>query len=62
MRLGLSQTAQGFMNTIGPLVGGVIAWLAGYRPVFLLSMAFEAIALVLLLTVVDEPRHRRREV
>jgi MFS family permease len=60
MRLGLSQTAQGFMNTIGPIVGGVIAWLAGYRPVFLLSMAFEAIALVLLLTVVDEPRYRRR--
>ena len=60
MRLGLSQTAQGFMNTLGPIAGGVIAWLAGYRPVFLLSMAFEAIALVLLLTVVDEPRYRRR--
>ena len=60
MRLGLSQTAQGFMNTIGPLVGGLIAWLAGYRPVFFLSMAFEALALVLLLTVVDEPRYRRR--
>ena len=60
MRLGLSQTAQGLMNTIGPIVGGVIAWLAGYRPVFFLSMGFEAIALVLLLTVVDEPRYRRR--
>ena len=59
MRLGLSQTAQGLMNTIGPLVGGVIAWLAGYVPVFLLSMAFEAIALVLLIWVVDEPRYRR---
>jgi MFS family permease len=60
MRLGLSQTAQGFMNTVGPLIGGLIAWLAGYRPVFFLSMAFEAIALVLLLTVVDEPRYRRQ--
>jgi MFS family permease len=61
MRLGLSQTAQGLMNTIGPMVGGVIAWLAGYVPVFLLSMAFEAIALVLLIWVVDEPRYRRSE-
>jgi len=57
MRLGLSQTAQGLMNTIGPLVGGVIAWVAGYRPVFI-----EAIALGLLLWVVDEPRYRRRQV
>jgi MFS family permease len=62
MRLGLSQTAQGLMNTIGPIVGGVIAWLAGYRPVFVLSMVFEAIALLLLLTVVDEPRYRRQAV
>ena len=62
MRLGLSQTAQGFMNTIGPLVGGLIAVTAGYRPLFILSMVFEAIALGLLLWVVDEPRYRRREV
>jgi MFS family permease len=62
MRLGLSQTAQGLMNTLGPLVGGLIAVTAGYRPVFFTSMAFEAIALALLLTVVDEPRRRRRGV
>jgi MFS family permease len=62
MRLGLSQTAQGFMNTIGPLVGGLIAITVGYRPLFVVSMVFEAIALGLLLTVVDEPRYRRREV
>jgi MFS family permease len=61
MRLGLSQTAQGFMNTVGPLVGGAIAVGLGYRPLFYVSMAFEAVALVLLLTVVDEPRYRRRD-
>jgi MFS family permease len=61
MRLGLSQTAQGLMNTVGPLIGGVIAVFAGYRPVFILSMLFEAIALGLLLWVVDEPRYRRSE-
>jgi len=62
MRLGLSQTAQGFMNTIGPLVGGVIAVTAGYRPLFVTSMVFEAVALALLIFVVDEPRYRRRNV
>jgi len=61
MRLGLSQTAQGLMNTAGPAAGGVIAFLAGFRPVFYLSIAFEAAALALLLFVVDEPRYRRRD-
>ena len=60
MRLGLSQTAQGLMNFAGPLAGGVIAVAFGYRPVFMVSMTFEAIALALLLFVVDEPRYRRR--
>ena len=59
MRLGLSQTAQGLMNTLGPAAAGVIAWLAGYRPVFYLSLVFEVLALGLLIFVVDEPRYRR---
>jgi MFS family permease len=60
MRLGLSQTAQGLMNAIGPVIGGLIAVAAGYRPVFVISMVFEAVALALLIFVVDEPRYRRR--
>jgi MFS family permease len=60
MRLGLSQTAQGFMNTIGPLVGGLIAVTVGYHPLFMTSIVFEAIALGLLIFVVDEPRYRKR--
>jgi MFS family permease len=62
MRLGLSQTAQGFMNTLGPLAGGLIAVTAGYRPLFVTSMVFELVALLLLVFVVDEPRYRRREI
>jgi MFS family permease len=61
MRLGLSQTAQGLVSTIGPLIGGVIAWLAGISWVLELSIVFEAIALGLLVFVVDEPRYRRRD-
>jgi MFS family permease len=60
MRLGLSQTAQGLVSTVGPLLGGVIAWLAGFGPVLVISIAFEAAALALLVFVVDEPRYRRR--
>ena len=62
MRLGLSQTAQGLMNTLGPAAGGIIATFAGYVPVFILSMVFEAIALGLLIFIVDEPRYRRARV
>ncbi|MGH7009893.1 MAG: MFS transporter, partial [Caulobacteraceae bacterium] len=61
MRLALSQTAQGTMNAIGPLIGGAIAMLAGYTPLFILSMVFEGAALILLIFVVDEPRFRIRD-
>jgi MFS family permease len=60
MRLGLSQTAQGAMNTLGPLIGGVIAATACYPLVFIVSIFFEAAALGLLVFVVDEPRTRKR--
>ena len=59
MRLGLSQTAQGLMNTVGPLAGGVIAATLGYRSLFLVSMVFLGAALALLVFVVDEPRFRK---
>jgi MFS family permease len=58
MRLALSQTAQGVMNAIGPLGGGLIAMLAGYTPLLILSMIFEGGALLLLIFVVEEPRFR----
>jgi MFS family permease len=60
MRLALSSTAQGLMSAIGPLAGGLLAASLGYPALFYVSMAFEALALLLLLTVVEEPRHRRR--
>jgi len=60
MRLALSSTAQGLMSAIGPLAGGLLAASLGYPALFYVSMAFEALALLLLLTVVEEPRHRGR--
>jgi MFS family permease len=59
MRLALSNTAESAMSTIGPLAGGVIIASLGYLWLFSVSMVFEAIALVLLIVLVKEPRHRR---
>jgi MFS family permease len=59
MRLALSNTAESIMAALGPLVGGVIAAYVGYKAVFSVSIVCEAIALVLLLTLVEEPRKKR---
>lgn len=58
MRLALSSTAQGIVSTIGPLAGGLLAASFGYPALFAVSIVFEAAALVLLVTVVEEPRWR----
>ncbi|HEY1961664.1 MAG TPA: MFS transporter, partial [Rhizomicrobium sp.] len=59
MRLAVSNTAESIMAAAGPLLGGFIAASLGYRAVFVASIVFEAIALVLLLRFVEEPRKRR---
>jgi MFS family permease len=58
MRLAFSGTAEGLMLTLGPLLGGVIAALAGYPTLFVLSIVLEAVALAVLLFLVEEPRRR----
>jgi MFS family permease len=59
MRLALTTTAQGAMNTLGPLTGGVIAATLGYPALFGLSIGLLTISLVVLLALVEEPRYRR---
>ena len=59
MRLAFSATAEGLMLAIGPLAGGVIATLMGYTTLFGVSITFEALALVVLLSLVKEPRLRK---
>jgi MFS family permease len=61
MRLALSNTAEGAMTTIGPIVGGLIATFLGYHAVFWVTIVCEAIALAILLAFVAEPRKRRLE-
>jgi MFS family permease len=59
MRLALSSTAEGVMTTLGPFAGGLIAATLGFHAVFWLTIVCEVIALVLLLTLVEEPRKKR---
>jgi predicted MFS family arabinose efflux permease len=47
------------MATLGPLVGGVMAATVGYTKLFWTSIGFEVIALIILLTLVEEPRNRK---
>jgi MFS family permease len=60
MRLALSNTAESVMSAMGPIAVGSIAASLGYTTVFTLSIVFEAVALGLLLWLVEEPRNRRR--
>jgi len=59
MRLAFSNTAESVMSAAGPLLGGVIALSFGYFAVFWVAIVCEAIALVLLVTLVEEPRKKR---
>jgi MFS family permease len=62
MRLALTATAQGAMNAIGPLLGGLIAQTLGYEVLFGVSMGLLVVSLIVLVTRVEEPRFRRLKV
>lgn len=59
MRLAFSNTAESVMSALGPIVGGAIALSFGYFAVFWVAVVCEVIALVLLVTLVEEPRKKR---
>jgi len=58
MRLALTSTAQGIMSAIGPLIGGLLAKFFGYSTLFAVSIACLGVALILFLTLIEEPRFR----
>jgi MFS family permease len=59
MRLAVSQTAQGSMRALGPLLGGLVASTLGYNFLFSVSLGFLILSLIVLTTLVQEPRNRR---
>lgn len=58
MRMALSNTAEGLMGSLAPLLGGVLAEIWGYPAAFVVAMVSVAVSLVVLVWKVDEPRHR----
>jgi MFS family permease len=58
LRLAISATLEGSLAATMPLIGGLVATLAGYPVVFLAAMACQGAALLLLITRVKDPRHR----
>jgi len=58
LRLAISATMEGSLTATMPLLGGLVATLAGYPVVFVAAMVCQGAALLLLITKVKDPRHR----
>lgn len=62
MRLAISSTIEGIGMFSGPLIGGLIAQLAGFPTVFMCAMILQVVAVGILVFKVKEPRLRRQAV
>lgn len=58
LRVALSNMAVGFIGTVGPLVGGLIAAGLGYPAVFIVCIVMQVLALSVVILRVREPRRR----
>jgi hypothetical protein len=58
MRLAFVTTAEGAVAAIGPILAGLLVAVAGFGPLFALVLAGIALALVLMIFAVREPRRR----
>lgn len=58
MRMALSNTAEGLMGALAPLLGGALVVAYGYNAAFIATIVAIALALVIVVLKVDEPRRR----
>lgn len=56
LRVAVSNMAVNSIGTVGPLLGGAIAAVSGYSTIFVICIATQLAALVILLIMVPEPR------
>lgn len=59
IRLAASGSAVNLIATVGPVLGGAVVAVAGYVQLFALTILLQAIAFVIMLVFVSEPRHAR---
>ena len=59
MRIAVANSAQEGVGALGPLIGGVIAVMAGLNTLYIVSIGFQVLAILMVLFWVDEPRHRK---
>jgi MFS family permease len=60
MRIAVANSASELVGAIGPIVGGVLAYLWSYHAVFWAAIAFQLIAVGCTLIFVEDPRRTRR--
>jgi len=58
VRIAVANSAQEAVGAVGPLLGGLIAMFFGLDLLFAIAIAFQIAAIALILSRVDEPRHR----
>ena len=58
IRLAASSAAVNLIGAVGPLLGGVVVALAGYVSLFVATIVLQAIAFVIIVVAVPEPRKR----
>ena len=58
VRIAVANSAQEAVGAIGPLLGGLLAVFAGLEFLFVVAIAFQVAAIILVHLRVDEPRHR----
>ena len=62
IRLAASGSAVNLIATVGPVLGGAVVALAGYVELFVLTILLQAVAFVIMLWFVSEPRREHRGV
>ncbi len=55
--IGLGSTSMAPVAFVSPLVGGLLADAAGFRAMFVVALAFALVGLVMMATLVRDPRH-----
>ena len=58
MRIAVANSAADMIAAIGAVLGGILALAFSYVGVFALALAFQAVAALMVIVAVDEPRAR----